>query len=224
MRGQGFLAIWSDIEDERETDYLHWLMREHTAERLAIPGFLAVRVFRALREDVRRFFFLYELETANVVDSPAYLARLDQPTPWTRRIMPVLGNFVRGGGRLLASAGTGQGGNVMALRLRAPPEAETRCILTDLVTADRITAARLLVTDGAKTSIPTNEKSIREKDRSFEALLLIEGADALSLQAAAARLARGSLGFADLAADTAHAYTQVFGLSRELLLRNSGPA
>ena len=43
----GFLAIWSDIDAEHETDYLHWLTREHTAERVGVPGFLAVRVFRA---------------------------------------------------------------------------------------------------------------------------------------------------------------------------------
>jgi hypothetical protein len=34
----GFLAIWSDVARGEETNYLHWLTREHTAERLGIPG------------------------------------------------------------------------------------------------------------------------------------------------------------------------------------------
>ena len=38
--GEGFLAIWSDISQENETDYLHWFSREHAIERLSVPGFL----------------------------------------------------------------------------------------------------------------------------------------------------------------------------------------
>ncbi|WP_247468249.1 hypothetical protein [Bradyrhizobium sp. 137] len=62
MRGAGFLAIWSDIASEDLTDYRHWLTREHTMERVTTRGFLACRVFRALRADMNRFFILYELE------------------------------------------------------------------------------------------------------------------------------------------------------------------
>jgi len=39
MSGPGFLAIWSDVPAEQETDDLHWMTREHAQERLAIPGF-----------------------------------------------------------------------------------------------------------------------------------------------------------------------------------------
>ena len=31
VKGAGFLAIWSDVKAEQETDYLHWLTREHAA-------------------------------------------------------------------------------------------------------------------------------------------------------------------------------------------------
>ena len=40
VQGAGFLAIWSDVRLEGETDYLHWLTREHTSERLGVDGFL----------------------------------------------------------------------------------------------------------------------------------------------------------------------------------------
>ena len=87
MRGAGFLAIWSDVEPKALTDYRHWLTREHTTERVTTKGFLAVRVFRAERTEPDRFFILYELEAPEVLDGPAYLARLNAPTPWSQRII-----------------------------------------------------------------------------------------------------------------------------------------
>jgi hypothetical protein len=56
VKGTGFLAIWSDVRIEQETDYLHWLTREHTSERLSVDGFLRVRVYRSLEANVRRYF------------------------------------------------------------------------------------------------------------------------------------------------------------------------
>src|SRR3954471_14322383 len=102
MRGAGFLAIWSDVARAALTDYRHWLTREHTTERVTTKGFLAARVFRAERTEANRFFILYELEAPEVLDGPTYLARLNAPTPWSQRIMPQLGNFIRGGGVMVA--------------------------------------------------------------------------------------------------------------------------
>jgi hypothetical protein len=65
--GDGFLAIWSDIDPAAETDYLHWMTREHAIERVSIKGFLAMRMFRALDVNARRYFILYDLESAGVV-------------------------------------------------------------------------------------------------------------------------------------------------------------
>src|SRR5947199_4294376 len=122
MRGAGFLAIWSDVEQKALTDYRHWLTREHTTERVTTKGFLAVRVFRAERSDLNRFFILYELEAPEVLDGPAYLARLNAPTSWSQRIMPQLGNFIRGGGVMMARAGRGEGAIIAALRVERLPD------------------------------------------------------------------------------------------------------
>ena len=122
MRGAGFLAIWSDVESKDLTDYRHWLTREHTTERVTTKGFLASRVFRLMHSDLNRFFILYELESPEVLDGPAYLARLNAPTPWSQRIMPLLGNFIRGGGVMAARAGRGEGSIVVALRLENLPK------------------------------------------------------------------------------------------------------
>jgi len=48
MKGNGYLAIWSDLAPEDETDWAHWITREHAAERVGIAGFLACRIFRAI--------------------------------------------------------------------------------------------------------------------------------------------------------------------------------
>ncbi len=180
---QGFLAIWSDVRAADETDYLHWLTREHTQERVSIPGFLGVRVFRSRSAGDPRYFILYTLETAAAVASPAYLDRLNAPSPWSSRIMPILGNFRRGGGSVTAREGNGAGAVVAPILLDGPDAADANRLAGNAA-RDRIVAASLLAVDGVGTSIQTSEKTLRSGDRSFEALLLVEALDAESLVAA----------------------------------------
>ena len=188
MTGSGFLAIWSDVKPEQETDYLHWLTREHTIERLSVDGFLAVRVYRSSLTNVRRYFIHYELRSPDVLGSAAYLARLNAPTPWSQRIMPILGNFVRGGGRVVAKAGTGRGCALAALKLDSLASIAGDALVDNIAKGDRIVAAALLETDQEQTSIQTREKSMRERDRSFAGLLLIEGLDEYAVSSAVGHL------------------------------------
>ena len=127
MGGEGLLVIWSDIAPELETDYLHWLTREHTSERVSTEGFRSVRVFRALIPDKCRYLIVYELESPDALGSKDYVAKLNNPTPWSQRIMPNLSNFIRGGGRLLACAGMGQGAILAAIIVDEcfPPDIST---------------------------------------------------------------------------------------------------
>ena len=183
MRGAGFLAIWSDVEPSNLTDYRHWLTREHTTERVTTKGFLASRVFRAVRADIIRFFILYELEAPEVLDGPAYLARLNAPTPWSQRIMPLLGNFIRGGGVMAARAGRGEGATLAALRLENLPK-DTAQLAADIAALDGIAAVQIGVTDLARTSVPTKEKGMRKNEGVFAGLLLIEALDEGALRVA----------------------------------------
>jgi hypothetical protein len=217
MPGEGYLAIWSDLTPEDETDWAHWITREHAAERVGVPGFLACRIFRAIGTTANRYFILYELEDENVVGSAAYVARLNAPTPWSQRIMPKLGGFARGGGRIAASAGLGQGGIVAPLRLDASPSFDAAAVTAELASLDRIIAARVLLTDTAKTSIKTNEKGMRSNDGSFAALVLIEGLDEAAVRAALHHL-RAALPEADHAGiDDLPLYRLAFSLPKRLL-------
>lgn len=195
MRGGGFLIVWSDVEPHEETDYIHWLTREHTTERVSTGGFIAVRVFRATLPTANRYLINYELESPTVVDSPAYLAKLNNPTPWTRQTLPRLKNFLRGGGRVLHSGGIGRGGVVAACIFAGPTPPEGDDIVKALARCDRISAAHIYETDRSRTAVPTEEKEVRKvdpghDDRSFSGVLLIEGIDEGAIRGAVAQLPR----------------------------------
>lgn len=174
MRSEAFLAIWSDVPTDKEVDYLHWLTREHTAERLSVEGFRAVRVYRALLSDVNRYLIHYDLDSKAVLDSEGYLRRLNAPTPWSQRIMPILGNFIRGGGKVSQAYGTGHGSFVGAVRIQAPPY-PTVDVLRAISGMELVANVRLLETDANRTTVRTKEKRMRQKDESFSGLLLVEG-------------------------------------------------
>jgi hypothetical protein len=217
MQGAGYLAIWSDLTPQDHTDWAHWITREHAAERVGIDGFLACRIFRALGMAVNRYFILYELEDERTVGGPDYLARLNAPTPWSQRIMPRLGNFARGGGRIAASAGTGQGGIVAPLRLDAAPAWDIAAVTAELAQLDRVIAVRVLLTDAAQTSIRTREKGMRANDGSFAALLLIEGLDEAAVRGALHHL-RNTLPSEDQARiDDLPLYRLAFSLPKRML-------
>jgi hypothetical protein len=187
MRGAGFLAIWSDVEPKHLTDYRHWLTREHTTERVTTRGFLASRVFCMKHSGINRFFILYELESPEVLDGQAYLARLNSPSPWSQRIMPILGNFIRGGGVMAARAGRGEGSTVVALRIENLPKEPAR-LAADIADLDGIAAVQIGVTDLARTSVPTKEKGLRKDEGVFAGLLIVEALDEASLRAALRRI------------------------------------
>src|SRR5882757_8058274 len=183
MRGAGFLAIWSDVYSGNLTDYRHWLTREHTTERVTTSGFLAVRVFRAARADINRFFILYELESPEVLDGPAYMARLNAPTPWSQRIMPLLGNFIRGGGVMATRTGRGEGATIAALRIERLPD-NPLALADAIIASDGIAAVQIGVTDLARTSVPTIEKGMRKDEGIFAGLVIIEALDEAALRGA----------------------------------------
>jgi hypothetical protein len=177
----GFLLIGSDIAITDETDYLHWLSREHAAERLAIPGFRSVRVFRREERALAQFLIFYRLASPAIARSPDYLARLDHPTEWSQRIMPRLQNFLRGAGAIRFESGAGEGMAAAAVLFAPEQLAAFTAAAEEIAQADRIVSARVIETDATATEIATREKSLRQGDRSFPAMLLIEALDEAAL-------------------------------------------
>ena len=92
--GKAALAVWLDCMPEAEEDFDRWYREEHLGERVGVPGFLRARRHQAVR-GTPKYFAFYEVEDAGVLRSPAYLDRLNNPSDWTRRVMPTVRNFRR---------------------------------------------------------------------------------------------------------------------------------
>jgi hypothetical protein len=111
----GILAVWNDRADAIADDYERWYMGEHIPERLGVPGFRTARRYEAIDAD-RRFFTFYEVDSPNVLTSPAYLARLGSPTELTRTIMPNFLGMIRSLFVEKTREGSGAGGAAVVLR------------------------------------------------------------------------------------------------------------
>jgi hypothetical protein len=196
--GRGFMAIWSDVAPVDFEFYHDWLLKEHFPERVDIPGFISARVFRREVSPDLQFFIIYETETPEVLASPAYVARLNNPTPKSQKVMPKLKNFVRGAGRVVQSSGVCGGGAVKALRFAEPHallgDKSARGSLFKKITGmDRVLAVRLFEVDAAATTIQTEEKKIRTgKEEIYSQLLVIEAVDFDAL-GAVSELLKGTL-------------------------------
>ena len=206
--GRGFMAIWSDVAPGDFEFYHRWLLNEHFPERVSVPGFISARVFRRQTGADFQFFIIYETESPEVLASPAYVARLNNPTPMTQKVMPKLKNFVRGAGRVVQSNGVCGGGAVKVIRFeKSHPllgDGDARSALFEkLNTMDRVLAVRLFEVDTAATTIQTEEKKIRtSKEEIYSQLLLIEAVDLAAFDAVSGLLkstlfmqANGSLSY-----------------------------
>lgn len=114
MLGRAVLAFWHDVAPEAREEFDHWHIREHVPERLAVPGFLRFRRYEVVRGPAAYFYF-YETESVATLSSPAYVARLNDPTPWTRKVLPSYRNTKRTACRVTATLGDGIGGSVTTL-------------------------------------------------------------------------------------------------------------
>src|SRR4030095_16438771 len=85
-------------------------------ERLGIPGFRRATRWTSA-EGGEGIFVMYELENYEVLASPAYLERLNAPTPWSTRLMPDHRNMVRSQCRVLESRGINPARHALTIRL-----------------------------------------------------------------------------------------------------------
>src|SRR5271155_3446407 len=123
LAGEGLIAIWNGVAADAHDDTYEWHNREHMPERVGISGFRRGRRYRAIDADVE-FFTLYETDTPLVHTGSDYTARLNDPTPWTRRSIPGFLDTSRSLCRVAASFGTGQGGLLVTYRYDVDPERE----------------------------------------------------------------------------------------------------
>jgi hypothetical protein len=176
MLGKAAVAMWWDISADVRADWEEWHTCEHMPERLGIPGFL--RGSRWVNEG--SYFVLYETAALEVVMAGAYLERLNNPTPWSRQMMPHHRNMVRSLCTVRAHHGRGLGQFMASVRFSGPPP--------ELPKARGITSAALLESQPMQGG-PTAEQKMRGGvDPSADKVLLIGGYDAAAIGRAAQEL------------------------------------
>lgn len=162
MVSTGILAVWNNCAPGHEADYEAWYQTEHLIERLGVPGFERGRRYEAI-EAAKKFFTYYETESPDILRSPAYLERLNHPTPLTQRIMSgTFTDMIRTVCRRVACRGGMRG--VYALTFTSSQPMATS-ILEDCLdlTADRTLVARAEAWVAAEDE--EREQSVEEKLR-----------------------------------------------------------
>lgn len=188
LAGEGVVAIWNGIRPEARADFYEWHNREHMPERVAVPGFRRGRRYRAL-EGRPEFFTLYETRTTAVLSGADYLARLNAPTPWTRRVTASFTDTARSLCRVALSLGPGEGGLIMTWRyeVAAGREDEHRAalekILHGISERQGIAGAHLCIADRDASGIQTEEKRGRPNNLVPGWVVLVEcGAERAALE------------------------------------------
>ncbi len=182
LAGKGVLAIWNGISEEAEADFVAWHIREHIPERVGVPGFLRGRRYVAER-GTPKYFNFYETETAETLVSPAYVARLNAPSDWTKAVVRHFQDTSRTICTIAASRGLGDGAYIAALRLSARGERgdflkRLEKLIDGLAEAPSIVALHLLEGQGGGGNGQTAEKALRGRaDEAVDWILLVEAAD-----------------------------------------------
>jgi len=85
----GLLLTMTEPPPQMEAEFNAWYDDEHMAERLAIPGFRsALRwVAEGSKPGAGKYLATYELDSLAVLTSPAYLARFNSQSPWSKRCL-----------------------------------------------------------------------------------------------------------------------------------------
>jgi hypothetical protein len=125
LAGKGMLLTSMDIDPSDEAEFNRWYDREHLEERVAIDGFLEARRYVA-HEGSPKYLCLYSTATFEVLDSPAYRAKLANPTDWSKKTMARFKNMIRAVARITISRGQGRGAALGILRLRPSIGSEDR--------------------------------------------------------------------------------------------------
>lgn len=114
-KGMGVLAVWTDALRENEDAFNDWYNRDHLPERTGHPGFLNGRRYKAI-SGAPRYLALYDTTSPAALSTKVYRNALENPSAWTRRIMPSFHNFTRSVFQIETRLGAGQGGVVATIR------------------------------------------------------------------------------------------------------------
>jgi len=181
MLGAAAVAIWCEVAPGIRDEFDDWHTHEHMPERLGIPGFL--RGSRWVSADARGgYFMLYEVAGLDTLTSKLYLARLNDPTPWSRKMMPHHQGMVRSLGAVRSAFGAGLADAMLTIRFSPNPEAPEQLIqwlsaelLPKLPMHKGLVGAHLLQDAASTQAAPTVEQRMRGGDKAADWIVLVNG-------------------------------------------------
>jgi hypothetical protein len=189
--GRAAVAMWYDVPREARAEWEDWHSHEHMPERLGIPGFLRGSRWIAVSGEPSYFGF-YEVARLATITGGPYLERLNNPTPWSRQMMPHHHNMVRSLCRVRASFGGGLGGALATIRF-SPPRRGGRALVKRLIAEvlpglpgrKGLSGVVLLQGEPPAATPQTAEQRMRGGDAHADWTLLVCGYDADAVRAVA---------------------------------------
>lgn len=200
LLGQAAMLLTFDVEQPAIAEHDDWHTHEHLPERLAIPGFLRGTRWIAVR-GAPRYAVLYEVDRLETLESANYLERLNNPTPWTSKMMIHYRAMSRGLCSVARSCGLGMGHFALLVRFKPAPDASRSVVewlAEDVMprACARPGLGSLHLLQGALAPAMTSEQRIRGADSGVDWALLATGYD----QGALADLERNELSAENLGA------------------------
>ena len=176
MTTPGILAIFNDVRPGREAEFEAWFQGEHLQERLAVPGFLYGRRHEAIAASSGYFNF-YVVESPAVLTSTPYLARLDDPTPITKRIMAdVFANMHRTVCTRVARRGAFRGAYAVTARYAdAAPDIPALTAMLDALVKETAVAGGEIWQAVDPAGMPVSEEErLRGGDKKIKGALIVD--------------------------------------------------
>jgi hypothetical protein len=172
---QGILAIFNDVAAGRDAEFDEWFQGEHLIERLGVPGFLFGRRHKAISGSAAYSNF-YLVESPAVLTSKAYLERLDNPTPMTKKIMSeVFRNMNRTLCHRAARFGAFRGAYVVTARFNEQPDVDALTKQAEALVRDTSIVACEVWTAVDPAGQPVSmEEKLRGGDKKIKACLMAD--------------------------------------------------
>ena len=117
---RALLLNWFDLAAGAATAFDAWHNREHLIERMSVPGFLVGRRYvraTGARDPGHDYLVVYDARDLSVFESAPYGERLDNPTPLTQSVVPLLRDLTRTVCDVRAEMGRGIGAYLRTIRM-----------------------------------------------------------------------------------------------------------
>jgi len=182
----GILAVFNDVKGDADAgiEFNNWYNQQHVLERIGVPGFVTGYRYKSVQAS-HEYFAWYETAWPSVMQSVAYVDRLEDPTAWTARVMPGFSNMVRTVASRTTRAGEGVGAAAATFQI-VDPDATVRddeSLFAQVLECDGVVSMENWLADKALSTTDTTESRLRGGvDKTFDRLLMVQAMDVQSLE------------------------------------------